>query len=189
MSEAPAQHLVLALGRLLTDPQARAAWQADRSGWCQEAGVPEGERATLLALDPAELEVQANLLLNKRLGEVSGHLKLTFEALGSDTRELFLEYALSEWPRGHLRHVHDALGFLRWLRERRPRAVSGMDQAFTAAHLRWREGRGRVHLEVGHYADDGPFSGLSLVWTHSRGKWRSFFPLPWLASWGRRSWS
>ncbi|MGE0708997.1 MAG: hypothetical protein AB7N76_23435 [Planctomycetota bacterium] len=179
--------LVTALGRLLSDPAQRAAFLADRAAWAAAAGVEESGREALLELERAGLEVQAQLLIDKRRGEAVARLPRTAARLGEELAPLFQRYAPTRWPRGHLRHLEDALGFLAWLRRAAPWAPHSLDEAAVEAALARREGRA-LATGLAHHPD----LWLSSLWVARatrRGALRVLLPLPLPAAWGRRlSW-
>lgn len=175
---------VTALGRLLSDRAAREAFVADREAWA--AQVTPDERPTILTLDASELDGQAQLLIDKRRGETSAFLERTVKVLGKRYPTLFQEFADTHpWPKGHLRHLHDALAFLAFIQRREPLAASGTDWALLNAHLRFRSGR-RFFVGLSHHRDMGPLTMLSLTWSTRRGKLHTVLPLPFPAALGRR---
>ena len=176
--------LETALGRLLSDPDARAAHRADPEAWCAAAGGASSAREVLCELDPDELAVQAQVLLDKRRGEVVERIPRTAARLGDELAPLFQRYAPATWPRGHLRHLHDALGFLRFLQREAPAAPHSLDEAFLEADLARREGR-RFAAGVAHHRDL-PLSCAYLAWRGPRGRLRVLLPLPWPSAFGRR---
>lgn len=176
--------LETALGRLLSDPAAREAHRADPAAWCAEVGVAPAAREVVCGLDPSELAVQAQVLLDKRRGEVAERLPRTAARLGEELTPLFQRYAPSSWPRGHLRHLRDALGFLAFLQREAPRAPHSLDEAFVRADLARREGRGPA-LGVAHHRDL-PLSCAYVAWRGPRARLRLLLPLPWPSALGRR---
>lgn len=176
--------LETALGRLLSDPAARAAHRSDPMAWCEAVGVEPEAREVVCDLDPRELAVQAQVLIDKRRGEVAERIPRTAARLGEELAPLFQRYAPATWPRGHLRHLHDALGFLAFLQREEPRAPHSLDEAFLRADLARREGR-RLAAGVAHHRDL-PFSCAYLSWRGPRGRARVLLPLPWPSALGRR---
>jgi hypothetical protein len=110
--------LTLALARLLTDRALRLRFTADALQVARELELAPHEVAILCGVDPAELEAQAQTLLDKRRSEATRIVPRTWQLLGSAGTALFEEYATSYWPTGHLRHPSDALAFLRYLADR-----------------------------------------------------------------------
>jgi hypothetical protein len=174
--------LVTALGRLLTEPGARDAFARDRAAWIRAAGVEVGAQ-TLLDLDLGELSVQAQLLVDKRRGEIASWIPRTRTRLGESFVGHFARFAPTSWPQGHLRHLHDALAFLLWLRTAAPRTPHSLDEAYLRAHLARREGRGPV-VRLAHHADL-PLSSVYLAWSTGRRRFRLLLPLPVPAPLGR----
>lgn len=175
-----------ALGRLLSQRAERAAYREDPAAWLATQEVEPSEREWLGALDPGELEVQAGVLLDKRAGEVAERIPRTRSALGERYPELFQSYVEdAPWPEGHLRHLHDARAFLRWLRAREPLALADPDHWAVESELDRRQGRRPLRLALGHHADSWT-STLQLWVRLGAGRGRLVFPLPWPSAWGRR---
>lgn len=101
-----------AFARLLCDAALREAFARDPVETSARLGVDEPGRSSFLALNPADLEAQANALLEKRFHEVSRLIPDTMTRLGSGARERFGAFAKISWPTGHQRHLIDALRFL-----------------------------------------------------------------------------
>ena len=179
--------LETALGRLLSEPAAREAHRANPVAWCEAVGVEPDAREVVCELDPAELAVQAQVLLDKRRAEVAERIPRTAARLGDELAPLFQRYAPATWPRGHLRHLHDALGFLRFLQREAPASPHSLDEAFLRADLARRQGR-RLAAGLAHHRDL-PMSCAYLAWRGARGRLRVLLPLPWPSALGRRlSW-
>jgi hypothetical protein len=153
---------VRALALLLTDAPRRAQFATDRGAVLDALGVPAPERPMLLAVDVAELEVQAAGLIAKRRHEVAERIPRTAAALGCRFTGLFDAYAVQHWPEGAGRHPRDAHAFCAWLRDHagvapdrgewnRLRFLHGT--ARRACHWVWRApvgrpgGRGRPALQ------------------------------------------
>lgn len=110
--------LTHALARLLSDRPLRLGFAADKWAVARELKLLPEEAAILCAIDPRELDAQAQSLLAKRRGEVSTIAPRTWKALDGAGIRIFEDYAADHWPTGHLRHPHDALAFLRFLAAR-----------------------------------------------------------------------
>jgi hypothetical protein len=93
---------------LLTDPKLRGEFDRDPTGVAERLGAAE-----LASLNPDELREQARVLIGKRRNEVRKLLPRTFAQPGMNAR--FDAYASTRWPRGHRRHLEDALGFCEFL--------------------------------------------------------------------------
>ncbi|MBL4845395.1 MAG: hypothetical protein JKY65_07715 [Planctomycetes bacterium] len=176
--------VVTALGRLLSDGSQRASFVADREAWLDALDLEDG--ADLLrGLDAGELEAQARVLLEKRASEVAERLPRTRPRLGERFAELFAQFAQTGWPRGHLRHLHDARAFLRWLRQAAPEAPHSLDELAVEAELARREGRGRTQAGFAHHADL-PLSSAFLAVRFGGRRLRLLLPLPLPSALGRR---
>jgi len=169
---------VTALGRLLSDPAARAAFAADRDAWLAVVDPPE--RTTLRGLDAAQLEVQAQVLVDKRRREAAAFLPETLRRLGADGYAVeFGRYAPTHWPRGHLRHPRDALAFLEHLERIAPGRASSQDWAFVRAPLARRESGRRLTWGVSRHRDAGPLAHAAVVFPVGRRDVRLTLALPW----------
>lgn len=178
--------LVTALGRLLSQAEERRRFALDRQAWLEPLGLAEeAERELVLGLDLGELEAQARVLIEKRAGEVAERLPRTRSRLGEDFAPLFARFAERGWPRGHLRHLHDALDFLRWLRAEAPRAPHSLDELAVVSELGRREGRGPVQAGLAHHADL-PLSSAYLGLRFGARRLRVLFPLPFPSAFGRK---
>lgn len=120
----PPLDLLTAQGRLLTDSKLRARFGRDPRSAAREIELREADLPSFLALDRGGLEAQARTLIAKRLHEVSQLLPETIQRLEADAQRSFFAYAETYWPRGHKRHLDDALNFARHLLARNPRSCS-----------------------------------------------------------------
>ncbi len=108
-----------ALTRLLSNAALRAEFKSNRDITAASLIEDTAERALLLQLSDAEIDAQADALLNKRAGQVAGFLPMTWEQLGTAAARTFREYACdSAWPQTHRRHQLDAIGFAEWLEQK-----------------------------------------------------------------------
>lgn len=178
--------LVTALGRLLSSAAERRSYLEDPGAWVAPLGLPDpAERELLSSLDPAELEAQARVLVEKRAGEVAERLPRTRARLGEDFAPLFARFVELNWPRGHLRHLHDALAFLRWLQREAPRAPHSLDELAVVSELARREGRPPLQAGLAHHADL-PLSAAYLGLRFGPRRLRLLLPLPFPSALGRR---
>ena len=185
MSQAPLD-VVTALGRLLSRAAERRRFAEDRQAWLEALDLADpSERELLLELDLGELEAQARVLIEKRAGEVAERLPRTRARLGEEFAPLLARFCELGWPRGHLRHLHDALGFLHWLRLEAPRAPHSLDELAVVAELARREGRAPVQAGLAHHADL-PLSSAYLGLRFGPKRLRLLLPLPFPSALGRR---
>jgi len=183
---AAAVDVVTALGRLLSSGPERRAFAEDRQVWLEPLGLEEpGERELFLELELGELEAQARVLIEKRAGEVAERLPRTRARLGQEFAPLFARFSELGWPRGHLRHLYDALGFLHWLRLEVPSAPHSLDELAVVAELARREGRSPVMTGFAHHADL-PLSSAYLGLRFGGRRLRLLLPLPFPSALGRR---
>jgi hypothetical protein len=178
--------LVSALGRLLSRAEERRRFTEDRQAWVEALGLADlAERELLLRLEPSELEAQARVLIEKRAGEVAERLPRTRARLGEEFAPLFARFVELDWPRGHLRHLYDALGFLHWLRGAAPRAPHSLDELAVVSELARREGRAPVQAGLAHHADL-PLSAAYVGLRFGPRRLRLLLPLPLPSALGRR---
>jgi hypothetical protein len=77
--------------------------------------MAEAESQALVRLHPADLEVQARILVHKRYGLVASLIPLTCAGLENRSWHLFAAYSREGWPADA---SEDALAFCEWLRGR-----------------------------------------------------------------------
>ncbi len=140
--------LTTALGALLADSALRERLRRDPEGMARSLEVGVGE---LRALDPEDLERQAEGLIAKRLLEVGKRLPRTLNLLNRRGPDLFKQYAQGSWPEGHLRHVRDAAEFAAFL-EARGLPVCRSERNRVKFHL----GARRLAM---HWIPDAVFAG------------------------------
>lgn len=80
---------ITALGRVLHDGTLRDAFARDADAFVISINLRESDRPAFLRLSPADLEVQARVLLHKRFDQVRRLLPHTCRALGKSAWEEF----------------------------------------------------------------------------------------------------
>lgn len=155
--------LAEALGRLLADPALRREFRRD------PAGTAARLDATLSGIDPAALEKQAESLVAKRLHEVAKLMPRTFERLGPAASGLFRGFAGTRWPRGHRRHLEDAVAFGRSLRGHPALCRSEWNRLRFALE----GGRCSIRLVPDARAGGRDRAALQVLWRDDRGGVRS----------------
>jgi hypothetical protein len=136
----PEIDFVTALGCLLQSGPRREAFALYAMATARELGVAENDRAAFLRLVPEELEVQAAVLLRKRLDQVRRALPRTCRSLGQETWEEFQRYGRLTWPPEKMRVAEDAFGFCRHLLRQRAEVVCRMEfhrVRFARGSRRW----------------------------------------------------
>lgn len=114
------------LARLLADGGLRCRFVLDPPGTAAAMPLQPAARDLLLRLDHAQLEQQAQALLDKRRYEAFKLLPRTVMRLGAQAPALFQAYAEGHWPEGYRRHHLDACAFGRFLKAR---ACGALDEA------------------------------------------------------------
>ena len=104
-------HLSEAVARLLSEPSLRESFRTDRSAVARHFDLSPEHEKTFLSIDESQLAVQAEALIKKRFHEIAKLLPHSVAALGVRAEDLFEEYANDYWPRGHRRHLDDAVHF------------------------------------------------------------------------------
>jgi len=103
---------------LLADKRLRASFRTDPVAIARELKIRPPEIALFVAMNPDQLDAQADILVQKRFHEVGKWLPLTFNALGEQAGIEFIAYSATFWPESHRRHLLDAARFARHLKER-----------------------------------------------------------------------
>ncbi|MDH5327319.1 MAG: hypothetical protein OEZ68_11625 [Gammaproteobacteria bacterium] len=105
-----------ALAVLLSDRDLRQRFVENPLSVLPLWSLPESEQKMLLQLRADQLNIQAAILIRKRLREVAKWIPLTIEGLGADAYALFDQYAECYWPHTHRRHQEDAKRFCEHLK-------------------------------------------------------------------------
>lgn len=103
------------LARMYTDRRAMDDFVAEPETVGRDHGLSEGEIDDLRSLTESEAAVFAESLVWKRFHEVEELLPLTRNALGSEFRSIFFEFAPTFNPRSIKKHYEDAVAFCRYL--------------------------------------------------------------------------
>jgi len=99
------------LSSLLTDPRMREALRSSSQTFITKHALNDSLSAFVLSLDLDQLDKQAECLIQKRFSEVKMLLPRTIAQLGKEAWCRFSEHASRYWPRGHRRHLLDAVQF------------------------------------------------------------------------------
>ena len=99
------------LSSLLTDARMREALRSSSQTFITKHALNDSLSAFVLSLDLDQLDKQAECLIQKRFSEVKMLLPRTIAQLGKEAWCRFSEYATRYWPRGHRRHLLDAVQF------------------------------------------------------------------------------
>jgi hypothetical protein len=105
-----------ALVRLLTDAEARRTFFAGDTALFTELGVPVEEAQRVLSIDPARLEVFADMLLGQRLNDAAQLLPYTAQLLGTRMHQIAFEFNQEIKPSYSTKFDH-GLAFARFLQE------------------------------------------------------------------------
>ena len=100
-------------GKVENDKRLRASFRTDPVAIARELKIRPPEIALFVAMNPDQLDAQADILVQKRFHEVGKWLPLTFNALGEQAGIEFIAYSATFWPESHRRHLLDAARFAR----------------------------------------------------------------------------
>jgi len=109
---------VTALAALLSQSELRTRFAQDPVLVADELSIVGEDRAMFIALQPEQVNAQADLLITKRMKEVYKFLPQTYRQLGRYAAKCFTSYASNNWPHTHRRHLEDAYGFCQYLKMR-----------------------------------------------------------------------
>ena len=90
-------------------------------------GLAPEDVDTLLGIDADELDLQAESLIKKRFWEVGSKLVHTVGQQRDLARSEFFSYAENYWPKGHDRHIKDALEFCHFLKQKSSISVNAFE--------------------------------------------------------------
>ncbi len=108
--------LTTALSLLLAQTALRDAYRQDPEALARRLEVGAPDLPSFLSLDLQGLEAQARSLKSKRFHEISSFLPRTMVLLGVSASQEFFAFAEDFWPKGHKRHLLDAINFCEHLR-------------------------------------------------------------------------
>jgi len=160
-----------ALGRLLTEAPLRSEFRADPHKTAGHLGLGGSELEALAGIGIEDLERQAECLIQKRFTETRKRMPRTFQALGDEGLRRFRRFSERPWPKGHDRHLKDAVAFGDFLLDLGVRAVSQWE----LHQLRFELTKKRWALRWAADAPVGDRSGgaLQLLWRTLRGDVRT----------------
>lgn len=123
----PATDFITAFGRLLRDGALRDEFARQPEVVARRLNIAEGERPALLRLIPEEVEIQAHVLLRKRLDVVRRVIPETCRRLQQGEWPVFLEFGRAQWPGEGEPAGGDAHEFCRHLRRTNPECVNAAE--------------------------------------------------------------
>jgi hypothetical protein len=103
------------LAKLYTNSELRTDFFTNPEIACVEMGLSLGDVEKLRKLSAAEINIFANSLKWKRLGEVRELLPRTARVLGKNFTALFWQYAENYLPQGIKKHREDAIAFANFI--------------------------------------------------------------------------
>lgn len=106
------------LARIYTDSKLRDDFLTNPDVVGVSLGLNCQEISQLSKLSTQQVNLFANSLKHKRLGEIRKLLPLTNKALGKDFQRLFFEYCETYLPTGSKKHLLDAITFIQFLLQR-----------------------------------------------------------------------
>ncbi len=105
------------LSLLLSQSSLRKRFRENAHQLLDELEVQPEDRAVIESIHPDQLDLQSNLLIEKRMKHVKDFVPVTFCSLGNKAEEIFSCYAESFWPVSYRRHFEDTLHFLNFLKK------------------------------------------------------------------------
>lgn len=111
------ENVVEALALLLSDAGMRRRFSENADIVINELKLNAQDRRLLQSVSAQQLEIQAQLLIKKRLREVYKIVPLTMKGLGTTVFSVFAQYAVQYWPQSHRRHEQDAARFCAYLKQ------------------------------------------------------------------------
>jgi hypothetical protein len=161
---------ITAFGRLLRDGPLRDAFRREPQCALELLDVEPSGRTALLAIDPADLEFQAEVLLCKRFESVSRVIPLTIANAGPRAWRWFAEYSRACWPAGENPGLEDARGFCSYLDGRSPSLVCASERN----RVRFTTGTAlaAVHIVPDLLLRNRRRHGLQIFLRRSDGRWR-----------------
>lgn len=105
------------LAKLLSDPDLRDRFAQDPDSVLRQQKLTQSEYELMAQLSIQQVNIQAALLIKKRLREIHKIIPLTLRDLGDNARSIFEKYAGNYWPDTHRRHEQDAAHFCQYLHQ------------------------------------------------------------------------
>lgn len=118
---------ITAFGRLLRDGTVRDAFAANPQAVAEHFQLRRSDWPAWRQLVPADVEFQAEVLLRKRLDQVTFFAPETCGRLGSQLWPTFRDYARIHWPPDGGAKMLDAFEFCRQLRQTDGQAVVAVE--------------------------------------------------------------
>ena len=161
-----------ALARLLSDQNLRAEFKANPDAVTHKLAVRAEDFAAVAALAPDELEIQARVLLRKRLDAIRPIIPQTCARLGEALWPRFESYACRLPLVSSRGELQDALGFCLHMAEIDNGAVVQSE----LHRLRFVQGRRwlAVHFFQDLCMPSGPRPGMQLLIRFGRQCWREY---------------
>ena len=118
---------ITALGRVLHDGALRDAFTADAGTFVREIELRENDQPAFLRLAPADLEIQARVLLRKRFDLVRSHLPMTCREMGKGAWDAFANYGRACVPKTKDSIAEDALYFSQYVGKTQPEFLCAVE--------------------------------------------------------------
>lgn len=114
---------ITAFGRLLRDGQLREAFATNPAAVAGQVHLRQADLGTWLELNPTDIELQADVLLRKRLDLVKFFAPGTCRQLGDKLWLEFRQFGRNHWPADGSERIADAFQFCRELGQSNPEAI------------------------------------------------------------------
>lgn len=166
----PGIDFITAFGRLLCDGALRDDFARQPDAVAGRLNLAESEREAFMRLIPEQVELQARVLLRKRLDIVRRVIPETCRQLQQGEGPAFFEYARRHWPGEDEPAGRDAHEFCRHLRRTNPAAVSAKE--WHRLEFAFSQRRFSVH-RLGR-SPNNPRAGLQFFLCWRKGRWWEF---------------
>ena len=164
---------ITALGRLLRDGNLRDAFAANPQAAAKQVCLRQSDLPAWLQLVSEEVEIQATVLLRKRLDLVKFFAPETCRRAGQKLWPSFHQYARVNWPPTEGPRALDAFEYCRHLRARHPESIA--DREWNRLNFALSRRRAALYW-VPLPARDGKMRrGIQLFWRGRGRKWRELF--------------
>jgi hypothetical protein len=162
---------ITAFGRLLRDGKLRDAFAVNPRAVAGQIRLRESDLATWLQLNPIEVELQADVLLRKRLDLVKYFAPETCRRTGERLWQEFRKFGRENWPPESSEKITDAFQFCRRLMQTEPETLvqSEWNRLDFAVLNR------RIALHWVRMSGAKKCRGIQLFLRTSNERWREFF--------------
>ena len=164
---------ITAFGRLLRDGQLRDAFAANPTAVAGQIQLRSADLTTWMELNPTDVELQADVLLRKRLDLVKYFAPETCRKLGEKLWHEFRKFGRENWPPEGAGKITDAFQFCRRLRHNEPHTI--VQSEWNRLDFAVSKRRVALHWIQMSGTKTKTHRGLQLFFRSKGGHWREFF--------------